>query len=228
MYVGKTYGTLKRRWQVHISDSKKENKNRPLYNAMRKYGIKHFEIKEIGRFKSGELEDMEMYYIQKFDTYHHGYNATLGGDGRLHSLDNVDEKFNDEQQRLIIKWFYEYPNVSFLSKELGIDYRQINKVLTKYNIKKLQQKQLKIAENSMRIYQIKDGEICNVFYTYKEVRQYLINNKMIGKDISVESVRVGLNSYSNKTYYGYEWKVIHTEDVFKNSIKYEIKNSSVF
>lgn len=230
VYIGKTYSTLEKRWKLHVSDSKKDNKNRPLYNAMKKYGTECFHIKEIGKFKNGDLENMEILYIQKFDSYKNGYNATLGGDGRLyaHELKYVDELFNEEQQKLIIKWFYEYPNVSFISKAIGIDHRKINKVLKKYNIKKLKHEQLKTAENSMRIYQIKDGETINIFYTYEEVRNYLINNKMINEGASIDTIRIGIKGYMSKTYCGYEWKVIHTEDMFKNSIMYEIKNSNVF
>ena len=154
VYIGKTYNTLENRWRLHISDSKKEKrKTRPLYNAMNKYGIEHFKIEELGKYKNGELEKQEILHIEKYDSYYNGYNATMGGDGQLYG-DNVDKIFSEEQQKQIIKWFYEYPNISFLSKELNIHYKQLGKILNKYNIKKLKQKPLKIAENSMRIYQI--------------------------------------------------------------------------
>lgn len=127
LYIGKTYKTLKQRWTLHVSDSKKDSKNRHLYNAMRKYGIEHFHIKEIGQYKAGELEEMEKYYIQKYDTYNNGYNCTPGGDGHPGV-----SKYNAEQEKFIIQCFYKYPNISFLSKVLKVDYKTLGRVLDKY------------------------------------------------------------------------------------------------
>lgn len=81
-YIGKTTFTIERRFQQHKEDYKKEiNKNRPLYKAMNKYGIKNFIIEEIGNYSDEQLNEKEIEYIKFFDTYYNGYNATLGGDG---------------------------------------------------------------------------------------------------------------------------------------------------
>lgn len=48
VYVGKTTLTLEQRFKEHKSDSKKELlSKRPLYNAMKKYGISAFYIELI-------------------------------------------------------------------------------------------------------------------------------------------------------------------------------------
>lgn len=81
-YIGKTTFTIERRFQQHKEDYKKEiNKNRPLYKAMNKYGIKNFIVEEIGNYSDEQLNEKEIEYIKFFDTYYNGYNATLGGDG---------------------------------------------------------------------------------------------------------------------------------------------------
>lgn len=47
-YVGKTTKSIKERWEEHLKDSKKEKcEIRPLYRAIRKYGIENFTIEEI-------------------------------------------------------------------------------------------------------------------------------------------------------------------------------------
>ena len=48
---------------------------------MRKYGIEHFTIEAIEECPINILSEREKYWISEFDSYHNGYNATLGGDG---------------------------------------------------------------------------------------------------------------------------------------------------
>lgn len=47
---------------------------------MNKYGSEHFHIKLIE--ETNNPEERERYWIQYYDSYHNGYNATLGGDGK--------------------------------------------------------------------------------------------------------------------------------------------------
>ena len=47
---------------------------------MNKYGLEHFRISLIE--ETDKPEEREIYWIQKLNTYHFGYNATLGGDGK--------------------------------------------------------------------------------------------------------------------------------------------------
>ena len=45
VYVGKTETSLEQRFKEHCKDSQTERcENRPLYRAMKKYGIEHFSI----------------------------------------------------------------------------------------------------------------------------------------------------------------------------------------
>lgn len=83
-YVGKTIHSIEKRWKEHIRDSKKEKcEIRPLYRAIRKYGAENFSIKEIDTGQGEELSGKEQYWIQHYNTYEDGYNATLGGDGKI-------------------------------------------------------------------------------------------------------------------------------------------------
>lgn len=77
-YIGFT-NNPKVRWNSHKSCSKRTY--RPLYNAMRKYGIENFEFQVI--YESEDRENtllvMEPYYIKMYNTYAQGYNCNLGG-----------------------------------------------------------------------------------------------------------------------------------------------------
>lgn len=67
-YVGKTYLTIEQRWLMHKKDSyRKAYENRPLYNAMRKYGIKNFSISLIEECEN--IEEREKFWIAYYDTF---------------------------------------------------------------------------------------------------------------------------------------------------------------
>ena len=92
MYIGQTTVTVERRWQKHISDSKrKELQNRPLYKAFNKYGIENFLIEIIEECSNDILAEREKFWILHFNTCSgEGYNATFGGDGsRRIDVENI-------------------------------------------------------------------------------------------------------------------------------------------
>lgn len=83
VYIGKTLSSIEKRFAEHKKDSQKNvQEKRPLYNAMKKYGVEHFHIEEIGAYPIEELSQQEQYWIQYFQSYTTGYNATRGGDGK--------------------------------------------------------------------------------------------------------------------------------------------------
>lgn len=85
VYVGKTNLEIKQRFKQHINDcSRQEEENRPLYRAMMKYGTNHFFIRELEKVFAEEAPEREQYWISYYDSYHNGYNATLGGDGKCY------------------------------------------------------------------------------------------------------------------------------------------------
>lgn len=55
--------------------------NSHLLNAIKKYGFDSFVVDEIFDVASSptELNDKEIFYIKKFDSFHNGYNGTPGG-----------------------------------------------------------------------------------------------------------------------------------------------------
>ena len=82
-YIGKTLKTVEDRWKEHIEESQRVHKeHRPLYAAMKKYGIENFFIEEIESCSDLELSNRERYWIEYFGSFKYGYNATIGGDGR--------------------------------------------------------------------------------------------------------------------------------------------------
>lgn len=87
-YIGQTYTTPSVRWSGHKNQVNNHECTDKLHNAMCKYGIENFHY-EVLDFLSSEtkkdliflLNEKEIYYIKKFDSYHNGYNTTKGGRG---------------------------------------------------------------------------------------------------------------------------------------------------
>ena len=85
-YIGQTINPKSRYWD-HVCRVKK---NTGLDTAIAKYGAENFsyevlyetpllpcsQVKEL-------LNEKEIYYINKYDTYNNGYNQTLGGKGTV-------------------------------------------------------------------------------------------------------------------------------------------------
>jgi len=82
---GKVYVGFDSQWPkritIHKSASKKEDYK--FYRAIRKYGWNNFEWSVIyqSKEKNHTLNEMESYFINEYDSFHNGYNSTLGGDG---------------------------------------------------------------------------------------------------------------------------------------------------
>lgn len=83
-YIGKT-NDLVRRWKEHCYS---HGGTAILDKAFKKYGLEHFVFDIVAQIPFDNIEELndvlaqlEMYYIELYDTYHNGYNATMGGDG---------------------------------------------------------------------------------------------------------------------------------------------------
>lgn len=79
VYIGLTTNSVKERWRQHCQASKFNH--RPLYCAMREFGLENFYIEQIDKANSlMELGNLERYYIKKYNSQINGYNLTAGGE----------------------------------------------------------------------------------------------------------------------------------------------------
>lgn len=112
IYVGKTVkNNIQERWEEHLKDYKKPRcEKRSLYDAMNKYGSENFSIKELEECSAEELNDKEIYWIEKLGSFKYGYNATIGGDGKHYA-----------DYDLIYSLFLESYNCSEIKRLTGYD-----------------------------------------------------------------------------------------------------------
>lgn len=85
-YIGQTTNEDVRKLQFKRKSNYCKGGTSAIDNARKKYGVDDFEycVLEEYYFDSKEqatlkLDEREMYYIEKYDTYIHGYNSTTGG-----------------------------------------------------------------------------------------------------------------------------------------------------
>ena len=96
-YIGQTQQDLNKRWTQHLQESKTFN-DRPLYRAINKYGVGMFTVRIIEEdIPIDKLSERECYWIEQFDTYKNGYNATTGGEGGT-IREDIREKISSSMQ----------------------------------------------------------------------------------------------------------------------------------
>ena len=83
-YIGQSVD-IYRRWNTHkrvYKNNDIQEYNTSLYRAFRKYNIENFSFEIIEECNVEELNEREMYWIKFYNSYHNGYNQTIGGEGR--------------------------------------------------------------------------------------------------------------------------------------------------
>lgn len=106
-YIGQTIRTIDVRLMSHLKAALKRNSEYTIHKAIRKYGLSCFEIEELDCVEcetlsdlKDDLDNLEKFYIQYYDTYHDGYNMTVGGQGTqgLEFSEKSKKKFYDKMK----------------------------------------------------------------------------------------------------------------------------------
>ena len=198
IYIGKTEFSIENRFKEHCADAFKDrNEKRPLYAAMRKYGIEHFHIELIE--ETDNPEEREVFWIENKRSFKNGYNATIGGDGK---------KYIDYD--LVISTYKEVKNAVHVAEMLGIHPDSVYNILKANNISSLYS-----SENSPN--KELQGKICGMFSTNDELLKSFSTIKdaaryIIQENISKDNIK-GISSHisqvcngKRKSAYGYHWK----------------------
>lgn len=196
LYIGKTtYPTIEERFKEHCIDCKKITfEKRPLYSAMNKYGIENFHISLIEEVDLSLLEEREQYWIEYYNSYHSGYNATLGGDGKL--LYDYTLFVEDYQKGMLI---------TEIANKHGCDPSTVSKVLRlngidgRVNVINRQKTQISQYD--------KQGNFIQTFESQREAARYLISQ---GHNGSITTITTNIGRVlkgTRKTAEGFIWKI---------------------
>lgn len=83
VYIGCTINSLEKRLSEHLYRCFNTDSNSKLYNSIRKYGVENFSIELIEECELNVLYEIEMKYVEMYDSYENGLNTTKGGEGCL-------------------------------------------------------------------------------------------------------------------------------------------------
>lgn len=194
VYIGKTYTSVEQRWKEHLQDYNKIRcEKRPLYSAMNKYGIENFSIEQIE--ETSFPEEREKYWIEKYGSFHNGYNATLGGDGKPY----IDYD-------LVVATYNILQNQKHAAEKLNINEKTVHKILKEKEVNII-----KNVPNSKKIAQYDlNGNLIESFISAGEAGRKIIS---VGLSKAKNSNSVGnrIRDCANgqrKTAYGFVWKFI--------------------
>lgn len=197
IYIGKTENSIEKRFKEHCWDASRErNEKRPLYNAMRKYGVEHFHIELIE--ETNNPEEREVYWIEKKQSFKNGYNATIGGDGR---------KYIDYD--LVVKTYQDLQNIKLVAKQLNHDESTISKILKEKNIDIKSSIEWMRENRGKKVgqYDLNDNFIQS-FDSRGLASKYLIDNHYT-TSVAIDAVAGRIGQVCNgkrKTAYGFKWK----------------------
>lgn len=91
IYIGKAINA-ERRWKEHLYNVR-TNKNHPLYNAIRKYGLDLFTFEILEEISEYNINQREIELINKYNTiYPNGYNLAQGGTGGNTRIGMTDQQ----------------------------------------------------------------------------------------------------------------------------------------
>ena len=97
-YIGQAKDIYERFNSHHIYDYKNKKNccyNTKFYSALREHGLDAFEVEVIDLCPIEELDEKEIYYIAQYNSFHHGYNSTEGGQNwspNIHSLKTEEKR----------------------------------------------------------------------------------------------------------------------------------------
>lgn len=196
IYIGKTEFSIEKCFKEHCYDAFRDrNEKRPLYAAMRKYGIEHFHIELLE--ETDDPNEREVYWIEKKRSFKDGYNATIGGDGKRY----IDYD-------LVINTYKKLLNQNETAKILNISPDSVHNILKENNIEIKSGAEISKEKNSMSVFMIdkKDNSIIRGFPSMADAARYLIDNQLT--NCKMTTIRYHISEVCNgkrKTAAGYKW-----------------------
>ena len=196
VYIGKTLSSIEKRFQEHKKDSSRFHaENRPLYQAMNKYGCEHFQIELVEEAPLEKLSQQEMYWITFYDSYKNGYNATKGGDGKqLYDYD------------AIVAGFLSGKLIKDLSVEFECCVDTISTALQLANLDSRLNADKKLSKGIVA--KTMSGEIIREFISRKDAVKWLQDNGFT-KSNNRDNIIAAIGRVANgqrKSAYGMKWE----------------------
>lgn len=197
VYIGQTINTLNDRLKEHFSKSKRINSK--FYKAIRLYGIEHFNISLLEKCDVSLLNNREKYYIKMYDSFHNGYNSTLGGFGtHIYELDETE----------VIELYKEH-GIGFIADKYGCNKKVIKSILVRNNVdlREYQNEAISVVMLS------KEYEPLHIFESKKEAWRWLILNYRDNMLDSEAYTYIKRACEFGNIAFGYKWMYLSDIDI---------------
>ena len=203
-YIGQSRNIEKRMkehyYRAFNSYSKNKEFSSPFYSALRKYGKENFYFEILEECQIKDLNEKEKYWIQYYDTFHNGYNATKGGDG--------ETKYDHQK---ILEALRINPRPIEIAKLFNCSCDLVQQIAKEHQIQiinRSNEQMKKEKSKSIRQYD-KNGILINTFNSVAEAGQWCFENKKcLNYNSGVRSHIAECANGKRKTAYGYIWKYI--------------------
>ena len=159
-YIGQSIYYPKERWRQEIAGYPQHNM--VISKAIKKYGVKNFKFCLLEEVEEEKLDEREIFWIAKKDSYYNGYNSTKGGKSHIGYRIPYEPKE-------IADFYVNHPKMSCrdVAKHFNIFHETVSSILKKYSIP------LRRGKNPIIL---KKGDEEYIFSTYKDASQFLIDN----------------------------------------------------
>ena len=188
-YIGQTINSIKERMRKHYDHSLEATTG--IDYAIYKYGKDNFTVEEICQCDDSQLDELERYYIELYNTYKNGYNLTIGGQ-------DYSTRWIVNEQEVIDK-YNRGKTIEELAIEYNKGYRTISNLLHRNNVKMRRGLNPENVIGKGRQFKEGDGikavyiqELNLTFSSLKECAQWLIDNNY-SKANSMEMARKSLS-----------------------------------
>lgn len=178
VYIGQTTQSIQERFNQHMKPSTiKKRGTYKIYNAINKYGKENFYIELLEETTEDKLDEREMFYINKFDSYKNGYNSTNGGDSKtickIQDVEKLKEMFNENKTYQEIADYFGVNKTTIQRTLHSLNLKRRNKITKEFLLKNQHLFNYKIAEmfgvdnytvtRAFKKYGIPRGKGCNNF-----------------------------------------------------------------
>ena len=190
-YIGQTTQEPNVRWKQHVKPKKYKC---AIYSAILKHGLDNFIFEIIEKTEQELLDEREIYYIKKYNSYKNGYNLTKGGEGCKGCIRK--RKYED----IIPTLYLELKSTQKIADKLSISRITVRTILKEKALFKIQRK---ISFDHKRKSLIQSDLNNNFIAEFNSLTEACIKLGLSNKNAS-ELSKCCKNK--RQTAYGYKWK----------------------
>lgn len=197
VYIGQSIH-IEQRWKQH--KYQKDLGTTPLYQDMRNFGIENFLFEIVEICSEEELNEKEIYYIEKFDSMNpnKGYNMRKGGG-------SIQHNYRRDYEEIFLLWKSGL-SCKDIETVLKCSDTTITRALRKYNITESITKSRSVKKDIYVALSI-DGVPLKIFYGTKSITKFFNGDE---RGMSRFKQRAIMSHYR---FFGYYWEYLTEENL---------------